>query len=163
MEFHLAVCADEQCTLKLFKTQDEMETFHETTACYHLEETITLNDINDSVMFASNDYANCLFSGTLQNLKQLWTDIFTIENEMEINAEDEMEEIINEEIIIVDGYEKHRITSNVNSLEFIIYETPLKRLGFERRKHVLWLEENNESNILRKMPLDVTQIVGRYL
>jgi hypothetical protein len=34
---------------------------------------------------------------------------------------------------------------------------------FNRRKHLLFLENNKESNILSRLPLDVTQIVGYYL
>jgi hypothetical protein len=35
--------------------------------------------------------------------------------------------------------------------------------SWQNRKYILWMENNGQMNILLKMPLDVTQIVGHYL
>jgi hypothetical protein len=38
-----------------------------------------------------------------------------------------------------------------------------KNMLFSRRKYVLWLEKNKKDNLLLRLPLDVTQIIGKYL
>jgi hypothetical protein len=38
-----------------------------------------------------------------------------------------------------------------------------RKFNFHNRKYLLWLEENKESNILSKLPLDVNRVIGGYL